>query len=97
MVVRVGQKNTFVLDPFELMLNGLFGLDRGKIKISALHDHFERLPIVFFSFPIYIHLENNHFIMVIEFFVLIIIEIFNNAYNELFGVMLFHIQYICKQ
>ena len=34
--VRVAQKNTFVLDPFELMPNGLFGLDRGTFKISAL-------------------------------------------------------------
>ena len=31
--IRVAQKNTFVLDTFELMPNGLFGLDRGTFKI----------------------------------------------------------------
>ena len=32
----MAQKSTFVLDPFELMPNGLFGLDRGTFKILAL-------------------------------------------------------------
>ena len=36
MSIRVAQQNIFVLDPFELMPNGLFGLDRCTFQPSKI-------------------------------------------------------------